>query len=119
MGLQGGPLSHRGLRPGDPGGREVARREAPGGAGLAAGHPARAGAREGGRPGAGGGRLRSWSLCGLCCPFWLLFRRRLHDVVANGVTDHLRAVVEVELVEDVADVELDRVLADAELLGEP
>src|SRR6266545_447336 len=44
--------------------------------------------------------------------------RRLHDLVPDGVAHHLRAVVQVELVQDVADVELDRVLAHSELAGE-
>ncbi len=38
--------------------------------------------------------------------------------MAQGVTHHLGAVVQVQLVEQMADVELDGVLAHSELLGE-
>jgi hypothetical protein len=37
--------------------------------------------------------------------------------MAQSESHHLRAIVQVQLVEDVADVELDRVLAHAQLLG--
>ena len=44
--------------------------------------------------------------------------RLLDQAVAEGVGDHLSTILQVQLVEDVAQVVLDRVLADEETFGQ-